>query len=163
MRAGARNDLTDVGGMAVGHFQRRGRGWLTGTTVVLPPVGTTGGVDVRGGGPGTRETDLLDPANMVSSVDAICLTGGSAYGLDAAGRRDGRARAARAAASRSVPSRGNVVPIVPGRRRVRPRRRRLVRQPPRRHVRRAGHRGGVDPSASARARWGPARGPTPPR
>ena len=84
MKAGARNDLTDVAGIAVGHHQRRGRGWLTGTTVVIPPPGTVGGVDVRGGGPGTRETDLLDPKNMVSHVDAICLTGGSAYGLDAA-------------------------------------------------------------------------------
>ena len=84
MRPGSRNDLTDVGGVAVGHHQRRGRGWLTGTTVVVPPPGTVGGVDVRGGGPGTRETDLLDPVNMVSHVDAICLTGGSAYGLDAA-------------------------------------------------------------------------------
>ena len=63
----------------------RGRGWLTGTTVVLPPPGTVGGVDVRGGGPGTRETDPLHPLNMVSEVDGICLTGGSAYGLDAAG------------------------------------------------------------------------------
>ncbi len=85
MRPGPRNDVTDVGGVAVGHFARRGRGWLTGTTVVVPPRGTVGGVDVRGGGPGTRETDLLQPLNMVSHVDAICLTGGSAYGLDAAG------------------------------------------------------------------------------
>jgi putative pantetheine hydrolase len=84
-RPGPRNDITDVEGVAVGHHQRRGRGWLTGTTVVVPPTGTTGGVDVRGGGPGTRETDLLHPANMVGTVDAICLTGGSAYGLDAAG------------------------------------------------------------------------------
>jgi putative pantetheine hydrolase len=111
-RAGARNDLTDVAGMAVGHFQRRGRGWLTGTTVVVPPVGTAGGVDVRGGGPGTRETDLLSPVNMVPSVDAICLTGGSAYGLDAASgvmaelERRGRG-------FRIGPQPGNVVPIVP--------------------------------------------------
>jgi putative pantetheine hydrolase len=83
--AGPRNDITDVEGLAVGHHARRGRGWLTGTTVVLPPRGTVGGVDVRGGGPGTRETDLLHPVNMVSTVDALCLTGGSAYGLDAAG------------------------------------------------------------------------------
>ena len=52
---------------------------------MLPPLGTVGGVDVRGGGPGTRETDPLHPLNMVSEVDGICLTGGSAYGLDAAG------------------------------------------------------------------------------
>lgn len=84
MHAGERNDITDVAGVAVGHHQRRGRGWLTGTTVVLPPEGTVGGVDVRGGGPGTRETDLLAPINMVDRVDAVCLTGGSAYGLAAA-------------------------------------------------------------------------------
>jgi putative pantetheine hydrolase len=83
--AGPRNDVTDVAGVAVGHHQRRGRGWLTGTTVVLPPLGTVGGVDVRGGGPGTRETDCLDPTTMVARVDAVCLSGGSAYGLDAAG------------------------------------------------------------------------------
>jgi L-aminopeptidase/D-esterase-like protein len=77
--------ITDVRGIRVGHHQRAGRGWRTGTTVVLAPDGTVGGVDVRGGGPGTRETDLLEPGNLVRRVDAICLTGGSAYGLDAAG------------------------------------------------------------------------------
>ncbi|MGH9271322.1 MAG: P1 family peptidase, partial [Ilumatobacteraceae bacterium] len=85
MTIGPHNDLTDVAGIKVGHHQRTGRGWLTGTTVVLPPPGTVGGVDVRGGGPGTRETDPLHPLNMVSEVDGVCLTGGSAYGLDAAG------------------------------------------------------------------------------
>ncbi len=85
MRIGRRNDLTDVAGFKVGHYQRTGRGWLTGTTVVLPPPETVGGVDVRGGGPGTRETDPLHPLNMVNEVDGVCLTGGSAYGLDAAG------------------------------------------------------------------------------
>ena len=80
-RAGPRNDITDVAGIAVGHFQRRGRGWLTGTTVVLPPVGTAGGVDVRGGGPGTRETDLLQPgehgrrASTPSASPAAAPTG----------------------------------------------------------------------------------------
>ena len=85
MRAGPHNDLTDVDGIAVGHHQRIGRGWLTGTTVVVAPPGTVGGVDVRGGAPGTRDTDALGPLNMVSEVDAICLSGGSAYGLDATG------------------------------------------------------------------------------
>ena len=75
------SSLTDVAGIRVGHFQRTGRGWRTGTTVVLCPEGTVGGVDVRGGGPGTHETDLLRPENLVHHVNAICLTGGSAYGL----------------------------------------------------------------------------------
>jgi len=83
-RPGPHNALTDVPGIKVGQTQRRGRGWLTGTTVVLPPSGTIGGVDIRGGGPGTRETELLRPENMVQRVDAICLSGGSAFGLAAA-------------------------------------------------------------------------------
>ncbi|MEQ1874017.1 MAG: P1 family peptidase [Ilumatobacteraceae bacterium] len=76
--------LTDVPGIRVGHASRVARGWSTGTTVVLLPPGTVGGVDVRGGGPGTRETDLLNPSATVSEVHAVCLTGGSAYGLAAA-------------------------------------------------------------------------------
>lgn len=76
--------LTDVGGVLVGHHQRRSRGWLTGTTVVSAPDGAVAAVDVRGGGPGTRETDALDPRNLVDRVHAVCLTGGSAYGLAAA-------------------------------------------------------------------------------
>ena len=70
--------------MRVGHAQRTGRGWRTGTTVVHVPAGAVGGVDVRGGGPGTHETDLLRPENMVQHLHAVCLTGGSAYGLAAA-------------------------------------------------------------------------------
>jgi L-aminopeptidase/D-esterase-like protein len=77
--------LTDVPGVLVGHHQRIGRGWQTGTTVVLAPEGAVAGVDVRGGGPGTHETDLLRPENLVQQVHGICLTGGSAYGLAAAG------------------------------------------------------------------------------
>src|SRR6187549_1186330 len=76
--------LTAVRGVLVGHHQRIARGWLTGTTVVLTPDGATAGVDVRGGAPGTRETDALRPENLVQQVHAICLTGGSAYGLAAA-------------------------------------------------------------------------------
>jgi L-aminopeptidase/D-esterase-like protein len=77
--------LTDVAGVRVGHATRTGDGWLTGTTVVLAPQGgAVAAVDVRGGGPGTKETDALDPRNLVRKVDAIVLTGGSAYGLDAA-------------------------------------------------------------------------------
>lgn len=76
--------ITDVAGVRVGHHQRSGRGWRTGTTVVMVPGGATPGVDVRGGGPGTRETDALDPGNLVDTIHAVCLTGGSAYGLAAA-------------------------------------------------------------------------------
>ena len=76
--------LTDVSGVRVGHHQRVAGRWLTGTTVVLAPAGAVAAVDVRGGGPGTRETDALDPRNLVDRVHAICLTGGSAYGLAAA-------------------------------------------------------------------------------
>jgi L-aminopeptidase/D-esterase-like protein len=77
--------VTDVPGVRVGHAGRVGDGWLTGVTVVVPPPGTVGGVDVRGGGPGTHETDALDPTTLVPTVDAVVLTGGSAYGLASAG------------------------------------------------------------------------------
>ena len=76
--------ITDVQGVLVGHYQRRGRGWRTGTTVVRIDDGAVASCDVRGGGPGTRETDLLDPVAMIDRVHAICLSGGSAYGLAAA-------------------------------------------------------------------------------
>ena len=76
--------LTDVPGIRVGHYQRNGRGWQTGTTAVVVPEGAVPGVDVRGGGPGTRETDALAPENLVDRIHGICLTGGSAYGLAAA-------------------------------------------------------------------------------
>ncbi|MCX4906262.1 P1 family peptidase [Streptomyces sp. NBC_00878] len=77
--------LTDVAGLRVGHATRIGDGWLTGTTVVLAPEGgAVAAVDVRGGGPGTKETDALDPRNVVRKVEALVLTGGSAYGLDSA-------------------------------------------------------------------------------
>ena len=109
----ARNEITgaitDVPGMRVGHAQRIGGGWLTGVSVVLPPPGTIGSVDVRGGGPGTHETDALDPTTLVQTVDAVVLTGGSAYGLASAGgvqrwcEENGR----------GFPVPGGVVPIVP--------------------------------------------------
>lgn len=73
-----------ITGFSIGHHTSRRPGWLTGTTVVLAERGAVGGVDVRGGGPGTRETDLLAPTAMVEQVHAIVLTGGSAYGLAAA-------------------------------------------------------------------------------
>ncbi|MEU2790134.1 P1 family peptidase [Streptomyces sp. NPDC007100] len=84
-RPGPRDALTDVTGLRVGHARRVGGGRLTGTTVVLAPEGgAVAAVDVRGGGPGTRETDALDPRNLVQRVEAVVLTGGSAFGLDAA-------------------------------------------------------------------------------
>lgn len=81
---GPRNAITDVEGLLVGHHHRIGDGWATGTTVVLARDGAVGGVDARGGAPGTRETDLLAPENMVQRAHAVCLSGGSAYGLAAA-------------------------------------------------------------------------------
>ncbi|MGW7363369.1 P1 family peptidase [Streptomyces sp. NPDC054841] len=82
----APNDaLTDVAGLRVGHARLSGEGSLSGTTVVLAPEGgAVAAVDVRGGGPGTRETDALDPRNLVQRVEAVVLTGGSAFGLDSA-------------------------------------------------------------------------------
>ncbi|WP_018332330.1 P1 family peptidase [Actinomycetospora chiangmaiensis] len=80
-----RRSAPSPGPMRVGHAQRLGDGALTGTTVVLPgPEGAVAGVDVRGGGPGTRETDALDPRTLVDRVHAVVLSGGSAYGLAAA-------------------------------------------------------------------------------
>lgn len=74
--------LTAVKGLKVGHYTDLTG--ATGCTVVLCPEGTVAGVDVRGAAPGTRETDLLNPINMVPAIHAILLSGGSAYGLDAA-------------------------------------------------------------------------------
>lgn len=76
--------LTEIEGVRVGHAQRVGDGWATGVTVVVPPPGTVGAVDVRGGGPGTHETDALAPGTLVDTVDAVVLCGGSAFGLVAA-------------------------------------------------------------------------------
>ncbi len=74
--------ITDVPGVEVGNAQNIAA--LTGCTVVLVRKGAVGGVDVRGSAPGTRETDLLNPINLVSKVHAVLLAGGSAFGLDAA-------------------------------------------------------------------------------
>ena len=107
--------ITDVGGILVGHHHRidpdvsLGSGWASGSTVVLTPPGTVGAVDGRGGAPGTRETDLLDPINTVRHVDAVVLTGGSAYGLAAA---DG-VMTWLEEQGRGVAMGGGVVPIVP--------------------------------------------------
>ncbi len=102
------NTLTAIPGISVGHWtDLKG---ITGCTVVLCPDGAVGGVDVRGSAPGTRETDLLKPGNLVQQAHAILLSGGSAYGLDAA-----------SGVMRYLEEKGSgfkmgkiVVPIVPG-------------------------------------------------
>ena len=76
------NSITDVDGIQVGHYTNLEA--ATGCTVVLCTEGAVAGVDVRGSAPGTRETDLMRPGNLVQEVHAILLSGGSAYGLDAA-------------------------------------------------------------------------------
>lgn len=87
---GPSDSLCDVAGVLVGHDfvldadATLGSGAATGSTVVVVPAGATAGVDVRGGGPGTRETDLLDASHSVQQVNAVLLSGGSAYGLAAA-------------------------------------------------------------------------------
>lgn len=99
--------ITDIEGIKIGHAQNFDAG--TGLTVLIPPKGNTASVDVRGGGPGTRETDLLNPVNTVSEVSAIVLSGGSSYGLAGSVgvveelEKDGRGF--------EVPS--GIVPIVP--------------------------------------------------
>ncbi|MEV8033334.1 P1 family peptidase [Streptomyces sp. NPDC086182] len=105
--------LTDVVGLRVGHTTRTGDGWLTGTTVVLAPEGgVIAAVDVRGGGPGTKETDALDPRNLVQRIEAVVLTGGSAFGLDSASGvmawLEERGRGVRVG-----PDPAHVVPVVP--------------------------------------------------
>jgi D-aminopeptidase len=103
-----RNLITDISGLRIGHAGDARLG--SGTTVVLFEQPVVASVDVRGGGPGTRETALLDPAQTVEGIDAIVLSGGSAYGLDAASgvqawlREQGRGFKVREA----------MVPIVPG-------------------------------------------------
>ena len=77
-----KNSITDVPGIEVGHAQNMNA--LTGVSVLLCRKGAVGGVDQRGGAPGTKETDLLNPVNMIEKIHAICLCGGSAFGLDAA-------------------------------------------------------------------------------
>ncbi|MFJ6943236.1 P1 family peptidase [Streptomyces wuyuanensis] len=110
----ALNDaLTDVSGIRVGHARLDVEGALSGTTVVLAPEGgAVAAVDVRGGGPGTRETDALDPRNLVQRIEAVVLTGGSAYGLDSASG----VMAWLEEQGRGVPAGrepGQVVPVVP--------------------------------------------------
>jgi L-aminopeptidase/D-esterase-like protein len=104
---GPRNLITDVPGLLVG--QAEDAAAITGTTVVVCESPAVASVDVRGGAPGSRETELLDPAALVERVDAIVLSGGSAFGLDAAaGVMEGLAAMGRGFLVRDVR-----VPIVP--------------------------------------------------
>ncbi|RVT82645.1 peptidase S58 family protein [Rhodobacteraceae bacterium CCMM004] len=107
MIPGPRNALTDVAGLLVG--QAQDDRLLTGVTVVTAAAPFAAAVHVMGGAPGTRETDLLAPENTVPAVDALVLSGGSAFGLDAA---SGVVAALRAA-GRGFVAAGHRVPIVP--------------------------------------------------
>jgi L-aminopeptidase/D-esterase-like protein len=110
---GPTNGLPDVAGLRVGQHTLFGEGWLSGVTVILAEDGgMTAGVDVRGGGPGTRETDLLDPTATVPQVNAIVLSGGSAYGLASAGGVADEL-GARGIGFSVGPTPDQVVPIVP--------------------------------------------------
>ena len=104
----ARNLITDIPGVRVGHASD-GK-IASGVTTVIFDSAVTASVDVRGGGPGTRESALLDPAQTVEGIDAIVLSGGSAFGLDAASgaqawlREQGRGFAVRTARVPIVPA-----------------------------------------------------------
>jgi L-aminopeptidase/D-esterase-like protein len=115
---GPTNTITDVPGILVGHYERFGEGYRSGTTVITtdsarqvgPVRGMTAGYSQMGGAPGTKETDLLKPGGNVRAVQAIVLSGGSAYGLDAT------TGVMRWMEERGFgfPVGGGVVPIVPG-------------------------------------------------
>ncbi|MDA0951290.1 MAG: P1 family peptidase [Proteobacteria bacterium] len=107
MQAGPRNLITDVEGILVGNAHDHDA--ASGVTVVLPRTRSSAGVDVRGGAPGTRDIEALDPTCLVDAVDAVVLSGGSAFGLDAAGG----VMAWLAARGRGFAIRDVVVPIVP--------------------------------------------------
>jgi L-aminopeptidase/D-esterase-like protein len=111
--AGPRNSITDVPGVLVG--QAEDRDGMTGTTVVLAEQPAVASVDVRGGAPGSRETELLGAETLVDRIDAIVLSGGSAFGLDAAsGVMDWLAEAGRGfAVGQAMRSPAIRVPIVP--------------------------------------------------
>ncbi len=106
-RPGRLNLITDVDGIKVGHAEDHDA--RSGVTVVLPDVRTTCAVDVRGGAPGTRETESLDPSCLVDAVDAVVLSGGSAFGLDASSG----VMSWLAQAGRGFDVAGMTVPIVP--------------------------------------------------
>ena len=103
-----KNLLTDIAGVRVGHADDIGA--ASGVTAVIFDSPAVAAIDVRGGGPGTREGSLLDLANTVERVDAFALSGGSAFGLDAGGG----VQAFLAEQGRGLVVRGAVIPIVPG-------------------------------------------------
>ena len=108
MRPGKHNMITDVAGVLVGNAHDEGL--RSGSTVVTASAPFTAGVHIMGGAPGTRETELLTPDKLVEQVDALMLSGGSAFGLDAgSGVADGLR-----AAGRGFDIGGQRVPIVPG-------------------------------------------------
>ena len=108
MRTGPKNLITDVAGVLVGHADDAAL--ASGVTALVFEEPAVAGLDVRGGGPGTRESDLLDPERTVERIDAIALSGGSAFGLDAGAG----IMAALAARGRGFAVAGARVPIVPG-------------------------------------------------
>ncbi len=103
-----KNRLTDIAGVRVGHAEDAAL--ASGVTAVIFDSPAVAAIDVRGGGPGTRETSLLDLANTVERIDALALAGGSAFGLDAGGGVQARL----AEQGRGFVVRGAVIPIVPG-------------------------------------------------
>jgi L-aminopeptidase/D-esterase-like protein len=112
--SGHHGSIERVPGVGVGHAQRERGVWRTGSTVVVFPRGAVAGVDVRGGGPGTRETDLLRPEHLVQQVHALLFTGGSAFGLSAADGVMTELEACGVGFPVGVGATSTVVPIVPG-------------------------------------------------
>ncbi|MEO0496894.1 MAG: P1 family peptidase [Pseudomonadota bacterium] len=108
IQAEAGNRLTDIPGLKVG--QAQDNHLKTGVTVVVGEAPMSAGISVLGGAPGTRDTQLLRQGNSIERVDAICLSGGSAFGLDASGG----VLTALADMGRGIDVRGHKVPIVPG-------------------------------------------------
>ncbi|WP_375387154.1 P1 family peptidase [uncultured Amnibacterium sp.] len=113
IRIGPTNTIADVPGIRVGHASRVGDGWLTGVTVVVAEGGAVAAADVRGGGAATRETAALEPTGVVDRIDAVALSGGSAYGLESASGVLS-ALQERGLGFRVGRSRHEVVPVVPG-------------------------------------------------
>lgn len=107
-KTGKHNALTDVEGILVGNYTAKEA--VSGVTVVVSPMGAVAGVDVRGSAPGTRETDLMAPHNLVERVQAVVLAGGSVFGLSAA---DGATRWLAEEGYGFPLDQGYVAPIVP--------------------------------------------------